>query len=93
MFRTLNIFLGLSLIAFLRLRILPDIRAHRGTKKMESDSQGNYDLDGVSYDPDTYNVVVTGDGQAPAPVAEVKVVEAVVTMHAPEEPKKRSITA
>ncbi len=93
MVQTLSLLVGLSLAAFVKFRVLPDIRAHRGTKKMDDDQSGNYDLDGVSYDPESYVVVVTGDAQAPTPVPEVKIVEAVVTMHAPVQPKKRSIGA
>jgi hypothetical protein len=89
----LSIFLGFSLTAFVVFRVLPEIRAHRNARKMEPDNLGNYDLDGVSYDPEAHTVVVTGDSQAPEPVPDLVVVEEVVTLHAPEEPRERSVGA
>ena len=93
--RSLSLMVGLSAVAaaLLKLRVLPDLRAHRATKSMDTDNHGNYDLDGVSYDPRTYSVIVTGDGQAPSPVAEVLIVGEVVSLHAPEEPRKRNVSA
>lgn len=87
----LSFVLGSILTAWGLLRVLPDIRHHRSVRKMHPDNHGNYDLDGVSYDPYSRNVVVTGDGLAPEPHREM--VDEVVQLHAPEEPRKRSVGA
>lgn len=91
MIRSLSLLLGLSLAAFFKFRFLPELRAQRGTKKMDGDSHGNYDLDGVSYDPASHNVVVVGDGQAPEPKAKTGATKKVVNLHAPEQPRQRSV--
>lgn len=91
MVRTLTWLVGLSVLAFVRFRVIPDLRAQRGTKRMDTDQHGNYDLDGVSYDPANFCVVAGGDGHAPEPVEAQ--VEKVVDLHAPAEPKSRSVTA
>lgn len=68
MIRALAMAVGFSLAAFVFRRVIPEIRAHRDTRRMTSDQQGNYDMDGVSYDSSCLQVVVTGDGRAPDPV-------------------------
>lgn len=43
--------------------------AQKGTKKMVPDFVGNYDLDGVSYDPQAKKVVVGSDARTKEPCA------------------------
>ncbi len=89
----LTLLIGFALAAFFKFRVLPDMRAHRGIKKMDSDHLGNYDLDGVSYDPAKNKVVVVGDSQAPEPGEHVVIVGEVVALHAPEQAQQRNLGA
>ena len=93
MFGKLSFFAGFSFLAYVIMRAVPEMRAHRSTKKMHTDNEGNYDLDGVSYDPHSHIVAVTGDNRIPDPLSEAGVVNEVVALHAPEEPKQRSVSA
>ena len=87
----LTLAFGTALGAFWFLRVLPEIRAQRSVRRMQPDHEGNYDLDGVSYDPVMRNTVVTGDGRVAEP--QRTRVEEVVTLHAPEASKPRDLTA
>lgn len=93
MFGKLTFFAGCSYLLVLAVQSLRDIRTHRATKKMDADSYGNYDLDGVSYDPHSHTVAVTGDDRIPDPVVEAMITEEVVALHAPDELKRHSIVA
>ena len=91
----LSFIVGGALVAYFALRVLPDLKAHRGRKKMSTDYQGNYDLDGVSYDPQSHIVAVAGDNRIPDPITEAHVAQDVVDMHAPAsnlgEPKRQNL--
>lgn len=94
MVNKLSFFVGCSIAAWIYFRVLPEMRAHRSVKNdMEPDQTGNYDLDGVSYDPSSHNVVAAGDGTIAEPVAEIAIVEEVVSLHAPEKEKPRDVVA
>ncbi|HEY8278701.1 MAG TPA: hypothetical protein VIH99_03710 [Bdellovibrionota bacterium] len=86
MVRRISLFVGLSLAAFVRYRVLPEVRAHRDTRRMIPDNLGNYDLDGVSYDPASFQVVVSGDSaiKDPSLPAEEAAMVEVVEMNAPD---------
>ena len=93
MFGKMTFFAGCSYLVYLAFDAAREARAHRSTKMMDTDNHGNYDLDGVSYDPHSHIVAVTGDNRIPDPLAETKITQEVVALHAPEEPKKRSVVA
>jgi hypothetical protein len=78
----LSFFVGCSLAAWVTLRVLPEIRAHRRVMRdMPPDNLGNYDLDGVSYDPGSHTVVVAADAAAPAPEEHILLVDEVIRLH------------
>ena len=57
-------------LAYFGYRFYQDVMADAAGKKLSSDKWGNYDIDGVSYDHENNDVVVSGDkthGLAPAP--------------------------
>lgn len=63
--RILTRALGFVLVAYAARRFWLRVRAVHGQREMLPDRFGNYDLDGVSYDPLDYRVVVSGDGHIP----------------------------
>jgi len=85
--------MGSSYLLYLAMQSLRDMRAHRATKEMEPDSNGNYDMDGVSYDPHSHTVAVMGDHRIPDPVAETEITREVVALQVPQEPKPHGVVA
>lgn len=81
MFRVILFFAGLSASALLLRRFL-----HDGSQRTIPDHEGNYDIDGVSFDPapqlgESSHVVVSGDSQASDPEADRASVRKVVGLH------------
>jgi hypothetical protein len=93
MFGKLSFFAGCSYLVYLAFDAAREARAHRSTKKMDTDFDGNYDLDGVSYDPHSHTVAVTGDNRIPSPLAETTITLEVVALNTPSEPKQRAVGA
>ncbi|MGZ3652402.1 MAG: hypothetical protein ACXVB9_00155 [Bdellovibrionota bacterium] len=93
MFGKITFFAGCSFLAYLLVRAIPEMRAHRSTRKMDSDNAGNYDLDGVSYDPHSHIVAVTGDDRIPDPNPDASMAAEVVALHTPVETLSRGATA
>jgi hypothetical protein len=61
--------LAVPILAYLVVQGFRDRGVRRSTKQMATDSHGNYDLDGVSYDPYSHAVAVTGDARIRDPLA------------------------
>jgi len=79
MTKAVVIFLGFS-AAFL-WSLNSQWRRHAGRHETIPDHSGNYDIDGVSYDPSSSQVIVSSDARAPDPHSDKDSNEKVVDLH------------